>query len=127
MNNTLLNCILALLLAVSPALAGVRRFTNVYEATPAAPGSLELENWFTWKRISDPGDTEVLQFRHELEFGVTDRLRVDLYFADWEYQRTDHESGTIFGDVALAMIYNLLNPADKPIGLSFYQEYAVGY
>ena len=43
-------CLAALhLAAVSSAEAGARRFTYVYEATTAVPGSVESENWITWK------------------------------------------------------------------------------
>src|SRR3954447_20026231 len=60
---------LALLLAPLIAHAGARRFTNVYEATTAAPGAFEVENWVTWKTDRD-GDSRYrqLDFRHEVEF-----------------------------------------------------------
>ena len=34
--------------AINDAEAGARRFTYVYEATTAAPGTRESENWITW-------------------------------------------------------------------------------
>ena len=110
-----------------PALAGVRHFTFVYEAPTSAPGSLELENWITWKRTTDPEDANALVFRHELEYGVTDRFQASVYFADWFYDDSRDGSGTVFEDVALELIYNLTNPVLDPVGLSLYQEYKGGY
>ncbi|MFL6540783.1 MAG: hypothetical protein ACJ8HU_08470, partial [Chthoniobacterales bacterium] len=76
----------ALLLFLAPiiARAGARRFTSVYEATTAAPGAFEFESWITWKTERD-GDSRFrqLDFRHEVEFGITDRLQMAIYAADW--------------------------------------------
>ena len=105
---------------------GVRHFTFIYEAPTSAPGSVELENWFTWRRV-DNEDTDTLVFRHEIEYGVTDRFQASLYFADWVYESTADDSGTVFEDVALELIYNFTNPVLDPVGLSVYQEYKGGY
>src|SRR5678816_3119684 len=75
-----------LLWATSTADGGARRFTYVYEATTAAPGSFEVETWATWK--TSPREERrfnALDFRHEIEFGITDRLQAAIYVADWGY------------------------------------------
>jgi hypothetical protein len=59
-----------------------RRFTYVYEAKVAKKGEIELENWVTWK--SGPNDQNGFDFRHEIEYGVTDRFQLALYVADWQ-------------------------------------------
>ena len=105
---------------------GARHFTFLYEAPTSAPGSVELENWFTWRRTGDQ-DVDALVFRHEIEYGVTNRLQASLYFADWSYQHAPTDSGTVFEDVGLELIYNLTNPVIDPVGLSIYQEYKGGY
>lgn len=127
MKKTLVVCILALAITASWSSAGVRRFTFIYEAPTSAPGSFEFENWLTWKRTTDPEDSDTFQFRHEIEYGVTNRLQASFYFADWEHESTPHDSGTVFEDVALELIYNLSNPVTAPVGISLYQEYKAGY
>jgi hypothetical protein len=119
--------ILAAAISASTCFAGARHFTFLYEAPTSAPGSLELENWVTWKRASNPERSDTVEFRHELEYGVADRFQVSLYFADWFYEHNPEHSGWTYSDAAVELIYNLTNPVDDPVGLSFYQEYKVGY
>ena len=126
MRRTLLFAFLSAMLIAPPVLAGVRHFTFVYEAPTSAPGSYELENWFTWRRVYDE-DTDRLVFRHEIEYGVTDRFQASIYFADWFYESTPDGSGSVFEDVAVELIYNFSNPVLDPVGFSFYQEYKGGY
>jgi hypothetical protein len=114
-----------LLMAVLPGsdcFAGVRHFTYLYEATTSAPGSIELENWLTWRRPNDPERVDQLDFRHELEFGVTDRFQVSVYLADWFYKNDQAGSGFNYSDSAIELIYNLTNPVVDPVGLSIYGE-----
>src|SRR5437763_13962946 len=61
------------------AFAGARHFDFLYEAPTSAPGSFELENWVTWQT----NGSNQTDFRHELEIGVTDRMQLSVYFADW--------------------------------------------
>ena len=114
-------------ISASTCLAGVRHFTFLYEAQTSAPGSLESENWVTWKRGSNPERADTVEFRNELEYGVTDRFQASLYFADWFYEHNPEHSGWTYSDVAVELIYNLSNPVDDPVGLSLYQEYKGGY
>jgi hypothetical protein len=104
-----------ILLPTAPALAGARHFNFLYEAPTSAPGSFELENWMTWR--TDGSDQ--LDFRHELEIGVTNRLQASIYFADWSYETG---SDSKYSDSALELIYNLTNPVIDPVGVSIYQE-----
>src|SRR5687768_446888 len=84
---TLLTVVGVALATTGQAKAGERRFTYVYEATTMTPGHLEYEQWLTWKTHSD-NDPEFdrFDFRHELEFGLTDRLQLGLYLSDWRIQ-----------------------------------------
>ncbi|MFN2542044.1 MAG: hypothetical protein ABR514_07735 [Chthoniobacterales bacterium] len=115
------------ILAAAHCGGGVRRFTYIYETTTSPPGGFDLETWVTWRAHNDPRFDEV-DFRHELEFGITERLQLALYFADWDYHDgTDSNSGGFFySDSALELIYNLTNPVIDPVGLSIYQEYKIG-
>ncbi len=116
---------LSILLAVS-APGGVRRFAFLYEANTSAPGSLELENWITWKRVTSSERFDEVDFRHELEYGVTDKFQASIYLADWFYENNPERSGFAYSDTAIELIYNLTNPVVDPIGLSIYGELRTG-
>lgn len=119
MKNTKRNLLSLTLLALLPASltsAAERRFVYSYDAGPFTPGSLELETWLTWKTGED---FDRIDFRHELEWGVTERLQLGLYFADWRWQDGD---GSSFHDVGLEAIYNLTDPNKDALGSSLYAE-----
>ena len=116
-------CILVMALCASASFAGVRRFTFLYEANVSAPGSFEFENWITWKTGSD---FDRIQFRHEVEYGVSDKFQASIYFADWSYESDKQRSETRYSNAALELIYNLTNPVVDPVGLSLYGEFKGG-
>ena len=130
MKKTALALLLIGLLSALPAFAGSRRFTYVYEVTTSPPGDVEIENWVTWKtrKPNDHGYDQV-DFRHELEFGITDKFQAAVYLADWNYHRgvSAGERGFSYSGSALELIYNFTNPVADPIGLAAYQEFQVGY
>ncbi len=114
------------LIPCSGVFAGARHFGFLYEATTSAPGSFESENTITWKRTTDPGHVEELEFRHEIEIGVTEHFQASIYFADWGYSHEPNDSSVDYSDAALELIYNFTNPVLDPVGLSFYQELRLG-
>ena len=117
-------------LAAPAAIAGSRRFTYVYEVTTSPPGDVEIENWVTWKtRKGDDHGFNQVDFRHELEFGITDKFQAAVYLADWNYHRgmSAGERGFTLDGSAIELIYNFTNPVADPIGLSVYQEFQAGY
>ncbi len=121
--NSLLFLAIAALLPIS-ADAGARRFTYVYEATTGRPGSVDIENWVTFEtRTPNNHSFREVLFRHELEFGVTERLQASIYLADWQYERGE---GTSYTGSAIELLYNISNPVADPIGLAVYQEYKIG-
>src|ERR1041384_8087927 len=68
--------------------AGSRRFTYVYEVTTSPPGDVEIENWITWKtHKTDDHAFDQVEFRHELEFGITERFQAAVYLADWNFHQ----------------------------------------
>ena len=108
------------------ASATERHFTFTYEVTTADKGELELENWVTWKfhrgRDGAP-NTHEFDFRHELEYGITDRLQASLYFADWHIN--NHPGGddrVHYDDAALEVIYRLSSPVTGLLGAAVYGE-----
>jgi hypothetical protein len=120
----LASCLGSILAIAATAEAGSRRFTYSYETTTMAQGAMELESWVTWKtnQSSDP-DFERFDIRHEFEYGVTDRLQLAFYFADWRYEENADEAGEAkFRDVAIEAIYNLTDPNTTPFGSALYGE-----
>lgn len=105
--------------------AGARRFTYVYEATTSAPGSFEFETWATWK--TSPREQRRfngVDFRHEIEFGISERLQAAIYVADWGYREDPdaNEHGFSYQDSAIELIYNLSNPTTDLLGSAIYGE-----
>ena len=118
------------LLSAAPAWGGSRRFTYVYEVTTSPPGDVEIENWVTWKtRKPDDHGFDQIDFRHELEFGITEKFQMAVYLADWNYHRglSGGERGFTLSGSAVEFIYNFTNPVSDPIGLAAYQEFQAGY
>ena len=130
MTRPIIAAILLCLVAAASSYAESRHFTYVYEVTTSPPGELEVENWVTWKtHLPDDHAFDRVDFRHELEFGVTDRLQASVYLADWSYE-TGHSidsPGFAYSTSALELIYNISNPVADPIGLAVYGEIRVGY
>lgn len=122
----LIACLAAILLITAgTAEAGARRFTYVYEATTAAPGSIESENWITWG--TSPREERrfnVVDFRNEIEIGVTEHFQASIYVADWGHREdpgaNEHEFS--YQDSAIELIYNLTNPTTDLLGLALYGE-----
>jgi hypothetical protein len=109
---------------VASAHAGSRNFAYSYETTTMAKGAMELESIVTWK-TDTPDDSQFQRFdiRHEFEYGVTDKLQLGLYFADWRYEENSTEAGDAdFRDMAVEAIYNLTDPNTSPFGSALYGE-----
>lgn len=113
------SCAFSFLFPASSALGSERRFTYVYEATTQPKGAFEFENWVTWKKS---GADSVFDFRHELEYGVTDRFQLALYLADWRVE----DGRASYRDSALELMYNLTNPSTDLVGSAIYGEVALG-
>ncbi len=128
--NAIAGFLFIALLGASTAFAGSRRFTYVYEATTSPPGDVEIENWVTWKTHKpDDHAFDQVDFRHELEFGITEKFQMAVYVADWNYHHgmSAGESGFTLQGSAIELIYNFTNPVGDFIGLSAYQEFKAGY
>ncbi len=107
------------------AFAGDRRFTYIYETTTAAKGEIEVENYATWKtRPSGYEPTNQFDFRHEIEYGVTDNFQLGIYVADWKVKNTRPQA--VYQDTALEGIYSLTNPVTDLIGSALYGEVKLG-
>jgi hypothetical protein len=128
--STLILCIISavLLSAIADtAFADNRPFTYSYEASTAPKGTVEYEQWITWKaRRGNPGNRDQFQFRHELEFGITDRLQLGLYLSNWKVVRENGSTRSIWDGVSVEGIYNLSNPTTDWLGSAIYGEVTVG-
>lgn len=104
--------------------ASERRFAYSYESTTAPAGLLEYEQWFTFRHY---GDEDRYDFRHELEYGVTDRLQLGLYLSDWQHSERDNGSDeTKWRTAGLEVIYSLTNPNTSALGSALYGEVLIG-
>lgn len=109
------------------AKADNRPFTYTYEATTAPKGTIEYEQWVTWKaRRGAPGNVDRFDFRHELEFGITDRLQLGLYLSNWRVVDQGGTTNAFWDGVSVEAIYNLTNPTTDWIGSAIYGEVTVG-
>jgi len=119
-------CLVAVLIfGTDRAEAGARRFTYVYEATTAAPGSVEGETWVTWKTSPEEERRfNAVDFRHEIEFGITDHFQAAIYLADWGYVEDPaaNEHDFSYQSSAIELIYNLTNPTTDLLGSALYGE-----
>ena len=111
----------------STARADARRFAWSYESATAPAGTREYEQWATWKtdRTSDPLYDRI-EFRHELEFGLTDHVQLGVYITDWQYTRTNEGSDTKVVGPAAELIWNLSDPYASALGVAAYSEVAIG-
>lgn len=110
--------------AVQVTHGGVRAFTGPYEALTSPKGSLECEQWVTWaSHKQDDATFQGFEFRHELEYSVSDNWMVALYVSDWQVENSQ-ETGTDtrWNNVAAETIYMLLNPTVDPVGVAGYLE-----
>jgi len=115
--------------ATANLVADERRFTYVYEVTTIPEGSWEFEQWVTWKTAKENNrDYDRFDFRHELEWGVTDHFQLGFYLSDWRYEENsrDHRRRGDWRDVAVEGIWNLTNPVTDPLGLGLYGEIKIG-
>ena len=108
-----------------PVSAGQRKFAYTYETTTAPKGAIEIENHVTWKAGREDGRrVNQFDFRHELEIGVTDRLQLGFYVADWSYNNSDPQKHLRYEHSAIEAIYSLTNPTTDWLGSAVYLEVA---
>ena len=119
----------SLLAIAASAIAGERHFANVYETTTASKGSFELENWVTWETRRGGGDnTNLWKFRHELEYGITDRLQLGVYVANWTLAHDAmHRDSTRYGSASAELIYRMTDPTTDALGSALYLEVEGGH
>lgn len=109
--------------------ADQRLFTFTYEATTQPKGAGEYEQWVTWKtNKGNDASFDRIEFRHELEFGLTDNFQLGIYLSDWRYQggASVQNDRAEWNNVAVEGILNLTNPVTDPLGIGLYGEVKLG-
>ena len=122
---------LGMTLLASAACADNRIFTYTYEPETEPRGEWEYEQSVTLRagRNAAVGQSDYShwEFRHEIEHGVTDRYTVGFY-VNHDYQNfKDPATGVTTSDYewtgfSLENRYLVLDPAQRPIGLTLYLE-----
>ena len=135
MKKPVLLTLAALAASLAFSRADERRFTYVYEPEVLPKGAFEFEQWVTLRTQRtkgggvQQGNFNQWEIREELEYGVTDRYSVSLYlngqaksYKDFSAAPVASTSKTEFTGVSLENRYQLLNPAQHPVGLTLYFE-----
>lgn len=125
LSASLATCLTLGFLAV-PSEAGDRKFTYTYEATTAAKGSWEYEQWVTWKAYRSGGNRNRFDFRHEVEVGLTDHLQLGIYMSDWSLNYEKGHTDADWKSAGAELIWNLTNPTTDFLGSALYGEVKVG-
>jgi hypothetical protein len=125
MKNTVYTLITSLLLA-APTFAGDRKFAYTRETLTTPPGHFEFEQFITWKAYRSGANKDRFDFRHEIEFGVTEKLQLGVYLSDWRVEHTDSRTTADWRNVAVEAIYNLSNPNTDWLGSALYGEVKLG-
>jgi hypothetical protein len=116
----------ALILLSAAARADERLFTFSYQSTTVRKGAVEFENWVTYKPSPSGSEEDRFEFRHELEFGLTDRLQFDVYLADWSWTDPGGSNDLDYEDSAVVLKVNYLDPSTEGFGLASYHEVKLG-
>ena len=118
------------LACVLATLADDRLFTYSYEPETMPQGAMEFEQWVTLSagRGDSTGQENYNRWdiREEFEYGVTDQYTVALYLnteaESYRNSMGDDVSDFSWAGLSLENIYNVLNPAEHPVGVSLYLE-----
>src|SRR5712671_2364963 len=126
--------LLGVVTSMTLSAAGTERyFTYTYEPETLPKGVWETEQWVTLRAIRNAtvGQEQYnrWEFRHELEYGVTDNYTLSLYLNEslTNFRNSGrHISHFQFDSVSLENRYMLWNPAEHAVGLALYLEPAIG-
>jgi len=118
-------------LSVVAASANERYFTYTYEPETMVKGDLEYEQWVTLRagrnKTVGQDNFNLWEFRHEIEYGVTDNYTVSLYLneslANFRQTGTGRNISHFgFDGVSLENRFLVLNPAEHSVSLALYLE-----
>jgi hypothetical protein len=141
---------LGLICPLSSARADEPLFGFVFTTDLLPAQKWEVAQWLTWRSGKTIGDFDVVEVKHELEYGFSDSLQIAGYF-NWEWAHAHNNNvmdGTTllpetlanvalddpnqnfkmakFTSVAGEFIYRILSPYIDPVGLAIYFEPLIG-
>ncbi len=128
-NITIQFSIVFIMLSFLTVNGGERLFTLSNEARFNKPGEWEFEQWATWQTNKRERDQSFdrWDFRSELEYSLTEKFALAVYF-DTRYEDTlaDNSGEIDFHDVALEAVYTFTDAVQDPIGSAIYAEVKYG-
>ena len=115
--------------AFSTARADENFFGYSYGAETLPKGKWEAYSWTTARLNKGPGEYAGFDFKQEIEYGITDRWQMSLYFNERAHSYSVEEDGAArrlhrfaYDGNQLALKYNVLSPFKDAVGLAFYVE-----
>lgn len=105
-----------------------RRFTFIDETRHHPPtGGLEFEQGIIWEtNTKNDGDFNNLNFRHEIEYGLSDRIQIAADVAEWHWQQDSAGDETKYDASAAEIKFRFMDPVTDIFGLGFKSELAIG-
>jgi hypothetical protein len=118
----------SLTLLTSAARADDRRFTFLDESRHHPPsGGLEYEQGILWGTdTKEDSSFNRIDFRHELEYGLSDKIQVAVDVAEWHWQHDDMGSETKYDATGGEFKYRFMDPVTDLFGLAFKVEVELG-
>jgi hypothetical protein len=132
--------------AISPARADEPLFGYVYTTDILPKGKLEIEQWVTLREGQSQGTFHDLKLRSEVEYGLTNNLQLSGY-VNYSYINANRNSVSSltegldippahdplqryrkarFDGVSAELIWRVMSPYKRPIGLALYIEPEIG-
>lgn len=113
---------------VNTARADDRRFTFLDETRHHPPtGELEFEQGIVYGTHTDEdSDFNRLDFRHEIEYGLTDTIQLAVDLAEWHWQKDAEGHETNYDASAAEFKIRFMDPVTDLFGLGFKTEVGVG-
>ena len=105
-----------------------RRFAYVIETLHGPPtGNLEYEQFVTWKtRTKNDSGFDRVEFEHELEYGLSDRVYSAVSLAEWHVEGSAAEHATRYDLSAVELKFRIEDPRTGCVGLAVQTELGLG-
>jgi len=101
-----------------------RAFGYTYEYNTMAEGGLDLELWNTQSRSTFDGGTAGLEWKAELEYGITDHWDIALYQV---FAQDGREGAVAYDETSLETRYRFAERGQWPVDVLVYLELAKGF
>lgn len=106
------------------ASAVAQRFVNADEATVLPKGAAEFESTIDW---GHGHGLDTFEFKHEIEWGLTDSIELDFYLSEWSIERVKGGgTTTTWGNAGVEALFAFSNPNTATIGSALSLEVQFG-